>query len=699
MSYIQSRILGRELMLVAHNTSIKIAIFMILAAAVGAWPAEANQPANYGLPRYDFTVNLMPDSHRLDASGVVSLAPSDVRRQAVQLVLGESMGDLKVEIVEPRVSRGVPLLQRKDRPDTTPGQRSTVWTIVPKSAFPAGQPIVVHFSYAGGERPGFVFYLGPDGSFAGGVNTAWYPQVLDSVDGALRATGRLLFRVPEGYTAVASGVPELGQRPGEFSFFADQPTYFSFAVGKYTVIRKEGTVSTAVYLLRPRANAEEYLDGCARILDVLVREYGPHPYGSHFAIVEAPMEKAGGSGGASLANFMLTGSSSLDAPFNPRFYGHEIGHIWWGNLLRQQGNRGLVMLDEGMAQYSALLAVEALEGPKAAENFRRHGDPASPVELSASTYFALVAGGLDHPLASLPGDWNSRQLAYTKGLLVMDLLARTIGRDRFRTILHEFTSRNAFTRITWDQFIDALDSGTAGKYRWFFSQWFDRAGAPDWRLTWNQSGGVVQGVVTQEPPYFAGLVDVEAKGDSGCKRVRQVEVLAQARSEFAWPVDFRASQVELDPDFRVLHWTSLYRAEAPLLAPYWQAFVRSNSDKTNDSALAILDAALKRTPVEETMGARFMLEELTGRLLFDDPKRLEDAKAHLQRGLMSASRRNDRLGWTYFLLGNIASRLNDQTLLQFAVEGAVGSDALIGSGSSWGPATRALLPVPTPKQQ
>ena len=269
----------------------------------------------------------------------------------------------------------------------------------------------------------------------------------------------------------------------------------------------------------------------------------------------------------------------------------------------------------------------------------------------------------------------------------MDLLARTIGRDRFRAILHQFTRQNAFTRITWDQFIAAFDDGSDGKYKWFFSQWFDRTGAPDWRLTWDQARGTVQGVVTQEPPYFAGLVDVEARSDGGAKQVRQVEVLPQARSEFAWPVDFKASKIELDPEFHVLHWTSGYRAEALLLAPYWQAFVRSNSDPTNEAAVAIVEAALKRIPAEETTGARFMLEELTARL------RLEDAKAHLQRGFMSASRRNDRLGWSYFLLGTIASRLNDQPLLQFAIEGAVGSDALTGNGSSWGAATRALLPL------
>jgi hypothetical protein len=155
-----------------------------------------------------------------------------------------------------------------------------------------------------------------------------------------------------------------------------------------------------------------------RVLDALVREFGPHPYGGRYAIVEVPPHKLGGSSGASFENLVMTNSAGLDAPFNPVFYGHEAGHLWWGNLVKQIGDRGRVVLGEGMAQYGSLVALEALAGSQAAERLRRHGDPASPIEHSASTYFALAAAGLDHPLSSLPPDWNSRNLAESKTPLV-----------------------------------------------------------------------------------------------------------------------------------------------------------------------------------------------------------------------------------------------------------------------------------------
>lgn len=655
--------------------------------AFGAVPAYAGitqerpQTGYPDTPWYDLRVTLTPDAHRLTASGTVRLPASPRQRRAIQLVLAETMTEFIAEVLEPRASRGTARLERA----------GTQWTLVPRSPLAAGQPVVIRFAYAGGEKPGFVFYLGPEGSFAGGPNTAWYPQIVDSADGRLRGTGRLWFSVPDGITTVASGTPLPGSNPREFAFEVKVPDYFSFAAGKYTVLRREGVVSTSVYLLRPRAHAMDYLEGCTRILELLTREYGPYPYGGHFAIVEAPMEKAGGSTGASLASFMLTGSTSLDAPFNPTFYGHEIGHVWWGNLLRQKGQRGRLVLDEGMAQYSALISLEALRGPVAARDFRRHGDPASPLDVSASTWFALAEAGLDHPLANLPAEWNSRQLASTKFPLVMDLLARTVGRERFRAALHDLTRRHAFGSITWDDFAAAFDGSGAGQLQGFFAQWFDREGAPDWRVEWQQDGKALRAAITQEQPYFAGTVDLRITGEDGREMTRAIEIGARARTEFVWPIDFRPVGAEIDPDFRVLRWTEEYRAEAPLLAPYWQAFVRSSSDATNDSALAILSAALERTPDSETVGARFVLHELTARLLFSEPKRLEEAKRHLERGLMSASRRTTRLGFAYYLLGLIASRLGDRATLDFAIQGAVGADALNASWSEWGGATRALI--------
>jgi hypothetical protein len=162
----------------------------------------------------------------------MTLAPAPVVRSDVKLLLGESMGDFTVTVLEPTASRGPASLEAKPRSNSTPGWGSTVWSVRPRVTFAAGQRIVLAFSYAGGKTPGFIFYLGPEGSFAGGVNTAWYPQLFDSATGTSWATGTLRFRAPPAYTVIASGVPSGDQRSAGDSavsvrYSVEQPTYFA----------------------------------------------------------------------------------------------------------------------------------------------------------------------------------------------------------------------------------------------------------------------------------------------------------------------------------------------------------------------------------------------------------------------------------------------------------------------------------------
>ncbi len=551
-------------------TAIIFWLFCLICAGFGQTPqAKVESP-----PEYDLSVRLLPNERRLEAAGTMRLSAANSVRDSLELSLSELMEDFRVEIISPAVSAGVARLDKKVRPYSRPGWGTTTWTIRPPRPIPAKEPVLLRFSYAGGgERTGFVFSLGAETCFGSGINTAWYPEVEEfpvKSDGRLRgrrSVGTLNFSVPRGYIVHAPGVqrytPEEASQ-GAFKFEISRPVFFSFAAGKYTVRRKIGALPIVLYLLRPRENAASYINGSAKVLKALTQEFGdfPHP---QFAIVEVPTEQGeqAGFGGASVDGFIISNTEFLDKDFNTAYFGHEISHQWWGNLFRNRAGalEGLWMLSEGLAQYGSLRAVEALEGETAAAEYRRTGYPGYAADQNARGYFTLLKQGKDHRLSDLPqADDLSRTISDSKGFIVLDMLSREIGRRRFSRILQNFIQKHAYRRVDWSEFLQAIETGAGRNLRWFYEQWFERTGAPDFLLDWRQKGKIVSGTISQPAPYFRAALEVEIKGAGHRKLLKTIEI-ANGQTAFNWSAPFKVESVVLDPNYKVLRWLPEFRSQ------------------------------------------------------------------------------------------------------------------------------------------
>lgn len=641
------------------------------------------------VPSYELSVNLLPDIHRLEVTGKMLLPAADESRQSFKLILSDVMRNLRVEVSAPSASSGEARLEQQARGETV------TWTVFPVRPIPAGEDVRLRFSYNGGEQTRFVFYIGTEGSFAGGNSTPWYPQI----ERDARATGTLRFSVPAGYSVFAPGAkprssssakPTASER---FDFTITRPSYFSFAAARYSVQRRRSRNGTPIsaYLLRPRPKIGEFLDGCERVLDALTQEFGENPYGE-FALVEVPTEQAGRArfDGASGEGFIFSNGNFLDSDFNVAYYGHEIAHQWWGVAIGRKwwdSSRGRLMLDEAMAQYGSLRAVEMIEGTRAAERYRRTGYPGYLDFHNADGYFMVEAGGLDHNLSNLPDGEVSRILADSKGFLVFDLLARTVGRENYRRILRGITRRYAFSNLSWDEFLRLIEIGAGRNLRWFYAQWFERVGAPEWKLDWQQESNSLRVVVTQSPPFYRATVELLTEGDERTL-VRSVELRGE-RTVFVFPVSFRVRSVSVDPRFLVLHRTPEYRA----LRSAMGAYLRSNIEREQgkfDVAERLLRDALAQENAPDIHGARFVLELGLGQLLLAQNK-FAEAREHLEAAIASPSRRANVLPWAYFYLARVAKELNDVVMLRRAVEGAITSDAGIGGRTGVSRQARALL--------
>lgn len=548
------------------TAALVLGLFTFLICGCTARPSNAvsSSPATSS---YKLSIRLAPEIPRLDVSGTIQLPPADVSRHDIELSLSELMNDFHVEVVSPSTSSGAVKLEQTDRPQSRSGWGVVTWKIIPAQPFPANEPIVLRFSYAREtEGASFIFDLAKEVTFAGGVGTAWYPQLEDlAADKAgpfkgQRSTGVLEFAVPSGYMVHANGVQQQ-TAAGVFRFEVNQPSFFSFGAARYMVKKSDGPIHTALYALRSRASEAQFLDGTARILKVLADEFGDYPF-SEFAIVEVPTQQSSRAGfdGASMDSFIFVNSDYLDKGFNTAFFGHEISHQWWGNVIISKSVDGRWMLSEGMAQFGSLRAVEVLEGETAAAEYRRTGYPGYIPDQCARGYFKLVSKGQDHPLLNLSANNNqSRVLADSKGAIVWDMLARTLGRDVFNRILRKVISENKYQRVAWQQFVNALEAGSGQDLKWFVTQWIEQTGAPDYKLTWKQEGQTLQGTVSQTAPYFRADLEIEVQ-ESGGGFVKVVQI-SGAQASFNWTLPFRAESVTLDPYYRVLRWTPEFRAE------------------------------------------------------------------------------------------------------------------------------------------
>ena len=658
--------------------------------------SPATSPRFNSVPSYELSVNLSPDAHRLEATGTMLLPPSSESRQSIKLILSDVMRNLRVEIIEPRASAGAARLEQQ-----ASGEAIT-WTVYLARPIPAGEAVRLRFAYDGGEQTRFVFYIGAEGSFAGGNSTAWYPQI----ERDARATGTLRFSAPAGYTVFTPGAEiSEGNAPqpradAKFDFTITRPSYFSFAAARYTIERRRSSngTPTSAYLLRPRPRIGDFLDGCMRVLDALTQEFGANPYGE-FTLVEVPTEQAGRArfDGASGEGFIFSNGNFLDADFNVAYYGHEIAHQWWGVAIGRkwwEGSRGRLMLDEAMAQYGSLRAVETIEGTRAAERYRRTGYPGYIDFHNADGYFMVEAGGFDHKLSDLPDGEVSRIIADSKGFVVFDMLSRTVGRENYRRVLRGIARRYAFDNLSWDEFLRLIETGAGRDLNWFYAQWFERAGAPEWKLEWRQEGNAVRGTITQSLPFYRLAVEVSIEGDDNRNFVRSVELRGE-HTEFTLPVNFRVRSAKVDPRFLVLHRTPEYRA----LRSAMGAYLRSNVEREQrkfDAAEKLLRDALAQEVTPDLYGALFTLELGLGQLLLAQNK-FAEAREHLEAAIASPSRRVNVLPWAYFYLARVAKELNDDSTLRRAVDGAITADTSVGGRTGVSRQARALLPS-KPKQ-
>ncbi|HEV8178350.1 MAG TPA: M1 family aminopeptidase [Gemmatimonadales bacterium] len=172
-------------------------------------------------------------------------------------------------------------------------------------------------------------------------------------------------------------------------------------------------------------------------------------------------------GATTLVDWLPDARAYRDRPwYRQSLIPHELAHQWFGNFVTTE-NWSNYWLNEGLAEFMAGQYWGAKQGRRAEDDFY----------LDEYDRFLAAEFKRSVPLAS----FNSNNV-YTKGALVMQMLKKHLGPERFWASINRYLTRHARGNATSDDLRRAVLHATGRNLGWFWDQWIYQAGYPQFTV-------------------------------------------------------------------------------------------------------------------------------------------------------------------------------------------------------------------------
>ncbi len=534
-----------------------LTLSLVVLLAIPSWAAEK---VRLRVDDYQIEAELNPHLHQITARAKVKItALQDVAVAVFELnndlrvtkVLDERNQPLAAERVTQDFTIRVPLPAglSKDASTTLTFEYEGQLENADNSPVPGLE--LAHI----GDDTSFLFYAG-----------RWFPVIGYGLN---RFTSTISVTVPAHMLVIGSGKATAGEAAAPkkptasvlptktFTFVSNKPSFpGTIVAGIFQEYKSDEAGLDLHVFFKPthQSQAPAYTTTAVQEFTYFITLYGLPP-SQKLNLVELPGDTLPYMWAPEMAGMA---GPSITEKTNYRLLADAIAHQWWGVSVSPE-TKDDWWLSDGFSRYSEAMYVENAAGAAGLE------EAVKDMSVGALAYDTV-------PLSSASKldifSTEFQSLATDKGAMILHMLRWVLGEDKYNKTMREFATEFAGKSASMDDFKAIAEKNYGDQLTWFFSQWLDSTGAPEFKLKYTtyrlggnyskespaqqerSPGFRVTGEITQDLDLFRMPVDLRIDTD-GKTENKRIEVVGTT-SPFSIETFGRPRRIAIDPDHHVL---------------------------------------------------------------------------------------------------------------------------------------------------
>src|ERR1700719_1175559 len=549
-------------------SSLTLSLVVLLSV-----PSQAAEKARMRVDDYQIEAELDPHLHQITARAKVKFTAL----QDLSVAVFELHNDLRVtKVVD---EKNQPLSAERVTQD------STVRVPLP-AGLSKDASTTLTFEYDGtlenadnSPVPGLkLAYIGDDTSYLFYAGR-WFPV---NGYGLNRFTSTISVTVPAHMLAVGSGTATVRDAPASkkpnasvlptktFTFVSTKPSFpGTIVAGVFQEYKSDEAGLDLHVFFKPahQSLAPTYTTTAVQEFSYFITLYGLPP-SQKLNLVELPADTLPYLWAPEIVGMA---GPSITEKTNYRLLADGIAHQWWGVSV-SPASKDDWWLSDGFSRYSEAMYVENAAGAAGLE------EAVEDMSVGALAYDTV-------PLSSASKldifSTEFQSLSTDKGAMILHMLRWVLGEDKYNKTMRDFATEFAGKSATTDDFRTVAEKNYGEQLTWFFSQWSDSTGAPEFKVKYTTyriggnfakeakaqqertPGFRVTGEISQDLDLFRMPVDLRIDTD-GKTENKRVEVVGTT-SPFSIETFGRPRRIAVDPDHHVLTNSSDVKLRASIL--------------------------------------------------------------------------------------------------------------------------------------